>query len=238
MFSNFDFPNKAAAGRLVTRRRWIGSAGGLMCLAMLACSAMLSGCGALGALAGKMPRAPVKAEYSLAGKSVGVMVWADRGVLIDWPSIQLDLAGGIQARLIEAQKAKSEDLKESTFPVMPASIIRWQREHPGYEAESITEVASRLGVQRLIYVEITRFGTRAGNSVNLFRGSATVTLKVIEVNESKGKIAHEQPDISTFFPKTSTPDGSPNGTDSAMYVGTVQRLADELAKRFVEHPED
>ncbi|HEX8323114.1 MAG TPA: hypothetical protein VF595_04295, partial [Tepidisphaeraceae bacterium] len=53
----------------------------------------LSGCNVLGALAAKAPRPDVDAAYKgLAGQTVGVMVWADRGTQIDFSRLQLDVA--------------------------------------------------------------------------------------------------------------------------------------------------
>jgi len=196
------------------------------------------GCQALGVIADKIPKPPVKAEHALAGSTVGVMVWADRGVRIDWPRLPLDLAGGIQSRLEQAAKTgkKQPDLVGATFPVQPASIVRWQRDHPGHEAEQITDVAPRLGVQKLIYVELARFSTRAAGSTSLYRGTAVAQVKVVEVKDGRATIVYEAGDVTATFPKRGTDEGTPSGSDQQFYVGTVQALADQVAKRFVEHP--
>jgi hypothetical protein len=197
-----------------------------------------AGCQALGIAANAMPRPPVPPKVVLANNTVGVMVWCDRGLRVDWPSIQKDLGNGVQVRLLEAQKAKAKELDNVTFPFPTESFIRWQRDHPGSEYEPITTIAPRLHVSRLIYVEITDLSTRSTQTMALYRGSARATVKVIECppGASAGTVIYEEHDVRVVFPKKSNEEGRPEGTDEKMYVGTMTFLADELAKRFVEHP--
>jgi hypothetical protein len=216
------------------------------CCALACCALMgslmlaASGCNVIGVIAAKMPRPPVKAEHSIAGASVGVMVWADRGTLLDFPNIQLDLAGSIQARFLDVRKAdeKFKDLQGTTFPHIPASIIKWQRDNPGFDAEPVTDIAPRLGVNKLIYVEVARLGTRAADAIALYRGTAIASLKVIEVVDGKGKVVYDVPDLRVAYPPDGNEDGSPRGSDAQMYAGTIQQLSDQVARRFIEHPGD
>src|SRR5687768_7280245 len=90
---------------------------------------LLPGCAALSLVAHALPPATVQPKYTgLANQSVGVMVWADRGIQNDWDSLQLDLANAIQKKLVDDKKAKT--LVGATYPVQPASIVRYQRSHP------------------------------------------------------------------------------------------------------------
>jgi hypothetical protein len=217
-----------------TRSRRLLSAG-----LLLAGLTFCGGCAALGVLASKMPQPPTPAQYVLAGHSVGVMVWADRGLIIDWPQIQLDLAGGVQERLKVAQEAKKKDLLDVTFPVLPASIIKWQRDNPTLENAPVIDIAPRLGVNRLIYIEVSRFGTRAAELFALYRGSATATIKVVDVApDGTASVAWESGDIEVAYPKTAPAEGTTKGNDRAMYVGTIQTLADVVAVKFIEHSPD
>ena len=52
----------------------------------------------------------------LPKQSVGIMVWADRGILIDKPSLQLDLANQLQDTLIKS-KAQTGGLAEASAPL-------------------------------------------------------------------------------------------------------------------------
>src|SRR5256885_8652398 len=128
----------------------------------------LAGCAALGVAAYKLePPETIRPKYAnLVNQSVGVMVWADRGIRIDWPTLRLDLANAIQQKLKEQTldekgKPKAKTLLGVTYPVQPASIVRYQEDHPEVEAMPITDFAPKLGVGRLIYVELEDFATRA-----------------------------------------------------------------------------
>ena len=74
-------------------------------VALLALAA--PGCAVLGIAAKAIPQPPIKPKVVLAGKSVGVMVWADRGLRAAWPNIQENLGGAVQQRLVVAQNTKA-----------------------------------------------------------------------------------------------------------------------------------
>ena len=196
-----------------------------------------AGCQVLGFAANAMPQPKVKAKSVLAGNAVGVMVWCDRGLRVDWPTLQRDLGGGVMERLAEAQKAKAKEMENVTFPFPAESYVRWQHDHPGYEAEPITTIAANLHVTRLIYIEVDDLSTRTSKEMALYRGTAQASIKVIDVpaGATAGKVVYDESDIHVIYPKHSTEEGRAEGNDARMYAGTVTQLADQLAMRFVEH---
>jgi hypothetical protein len=192
-------------------------------------------------MAGKfLPPPTVPAAYKgLANQSVAVMVWAGGGTLVDFPDVRLDLTGSLQNKLTQAQQVKTKELAGATFPLRPASIVKLQENHPEFEAMNLTDVAPRIGgVTRVIYVEIENLQTRSNASVELYRGSASATLKVIEVADGKGKVAFEESNITAVFPPKAREEGTPDGNDFSIYRGTVDALSTELAKRFVPYQEE
>ncbi len=202
-----------------------------------------SGCSILGFAAYAMPRPDVQPKYSdLASQSVGVMVWADRGIRIDWPTLQIDIAGAIQKKLADAQagKKKLKQLLGTTFPVHPESIVRFQKDHPETEAEHITATAPKLGVTRLIYIELEDFATRSDMSVDLYRGQAKATVRVIEVDPAgQGKIGFELSNVMASFPPKAPREGIPGAGDARIYMGIVDAFATEVAHQFIPYqPED
>src|SRR5437867_11282410 len=113
---------------------------------------LLAGCAALGVAAYKLkPAETIKPKYTnLVNQSVGVMIWVERGIRIDWPSLQIDLANGIDHKLKEQTtdakgKPKAKTLAGVTYPVQPGSIARYQMDHPEVEAMPVAEVAPKLG---------------------------------------------------------------------------------------------
>src|SRR5439155_1767585 len=164
-------------------------------------------------------------------------VWADRGIRIDWPTLRLDLANAVQQKLKEQTldekgKPKAKTLLGVTYPVQPASIVRYQEDHPEAEAMPITDVAPKLGVGRLIYVELEDFATRADQAVELFRGHAKATVRVIEIADGKASVAYTWENVQVNFPPKVPAEGIPNAGDQRIYAGTVNAFATEIGQLF------
>ena len=206
-------------------------------LALLPLLALPAGCSVLGLAANAMPQGNVPARYDgLANHSVGVLVWVPRGLEVDYPALRLDLVRGIQTRLQRAQKEGKGELKNATFPHAPASMVRFQQDHPELERSPIVGVAPRLKVQRLIYVELENFQTRSDQSVELYRGSAAASVRVVAIEDGVGKVVYEESGGSVKFPPSAPAEGIPNASDAAIYRGTTDLLAQAIAQRFYAHP--
>jgi hypothetical protein len=201
---------------------------------------LLQGCAILGAAAYKLkPPETIQPKYmGLENQSTGVMVWADRGLRIDWPTIQLDLANAVQTKLTDFQKGKGRESKTligTSFPFPPASIVRYQKDHPEIEAMPITDIAPRLHVKRLIYVELEDFATRSDQQLALFRGTGNCTVKLVEVHNDEARVAFEQNNVTALFPPKAPPEGVNAFGDLRIYAGTIDALATEIARLFVQY---
>jgi len=197
---------------------------------------LTSGCNVLGFAAAALPPPTVRPRYTgLTGQSVGVLVWTDRGIRIDWPTLPLDAGNGIQSKL---RHTSAHELDKTTFPVEPASILRYQQDHPDLDAEGVLALAPQLGVTRLLYVEVDDFSTRAAASLDLYRGTLTGTLKVIEIKDGTAKVAYEEPNIRVIYPPKSPEEGVPRGNDYQFYLGTLDVFTTQIVHRLVSHSED
>lgn len=211
---------------------------------LIVCMGLLftSGCKLLGVLYAKAAPPPIipPAYTGLTNQTVAIMVWAGEGTMIDFPDARLDIAGSLQTKLQQAIGAKTKELVGVTFPTPPAAVVRFQQNHPEFEALPPAEVAAKLGTRRVIYVEVENLQTRSDASVELYRGSASATLKVIEIPEgaTKGTVAYDEGQIAAVFPPHAREEGRPDGNDFTYYRGTVDALTTELAKRFVPHEEE
>jgi hypothetical protein len=209
----------------------------------LACGGLLLmstvGCNVLGFAAYVAPRPVVQPKYQgLNGQSVGVFVWADRAIQIDWNTLPLDLAMNIQQKLQAGQDRKHER-EQMRFPVEPASIQRYIDDHPEVYTQDITQVAPNLGVSRLIYIEIEDFTTKAPASLDLYRGSMSGTLKIVEVIGQHAKVAYEEDGIKVVFPPKVPDDGTPRGNNYQFYLGTIDAFSTEIFHRLVPYrPEE
>jgi hypothetical protein len=190
------------------------------------------GCAVFGVAATVIDEMQPPAYVGLANQSVGVLVWADRSILLDYPRLPLDIAGGVQAALAPID---NKDFKGSTWPTFPDTIFDAYRKIPHLHASPITDIAPHLGVTRLIYVEIDDFSTVHDVGTPLLRGLAKGSLKVIEIDGDFARIAYEESGITASFPRR-TLAGEPRGNPRNIYSNTVRTFGEEIAKRFVEHP--
>jgi hypothetical protein len=202
----------------------------------------LSGCTILGVLAGKVvPPPTIAPSYTgFQDQSIAIMVWAGEGPMIDFPDVRVDLAGSLQNKLQQGQQAKVKELAGISFPTSATAVVRFQENHPEFEALPLPQVAPKLGTSRVIYVEIENLQTRSDASVELFRGSASASVKVVEIppGGGEGKVAYEESSITAVFPPGAREEGTPDGNDFQIYRGTVDALTTEIAKRFVPHQEE
>lgn len=220
---------------------------------LILCTVVVSGCGT--GFGEYRPGDPMKAPievpdrvYSgLKGQTGAVMVWADVRIRAEYNQVQVDLARLIQARLVERTRAsKGKESKDEGQPALagatfldPRSVVRYQREHPELDGLPIQDVAPRLGVKRVIYVELEDFAAHSAKSILLLKGEAKATLRVVEVDESrKARVAFEEPGLTANFPHNA-PEGvmaSDKVTVRTVYEGTLEQLADRIAVRFGEQP--
>jgi hypothetical protein len=211
-------------------------------LAVLALAVLLvptlSGCAVFSQLAGAFPAVKPAKYKNLAGQSVTVIVSADPGTRIDNPRIQFDVAQMILSKLEKSQKEdKPDELKLTRFPVSAGSVARFQEDHPDL-ADSMEEIAPRLGTSRVIYVEIRGFQTRSEVSNDLYRGVISGSVSVIEVNSGKGHTVPVDETLHITYPRTSPDEGLPNIGDFPIYSGTLEGFTTEIAKLFLPHADD
>ena len=95
-------------------------------------------------------------------------------------------------------------------------------------------------MNRLIYVEIQSLGTRSDISLQTFRGTATCSVKIVEVNPSTrtAKIGYEESGVHAIFPPKSTPEGVTGSSDITIYRGLIPALSSEVADRVASREAD
>ena len=200
----------------------------------------IAGCQLLGLFGSALPPPTVAARYKgLRKQTVGVMVWTDRAMAVEWPALQLNLTQSIQSRLQDLAKSKGApaELDGTTF-VAAESVVRYQRDHPETEFESITDIAPHMALTRLIYVEVQEFETRPSESLDLYRGRLTGNLKVIETTGARAKVAYEESNLSVIYPASSPEEGMPGIGDGPVYENIVRDFTTEVVNRFVPHQEE
>jgi hypothetical protein len=128
---------------------------------------------------------------------------------------------------------KADELQGIRFPYEPSAIYRYQKDYPQTEAMAITDVAPHLKeLTRLIYVEIQDFRTRSEEAVEIFRGSATATIQIVEIVQDQAKVAYREDNLRVAYPRKGL---DPALDEQTVYFATVGELADAVAKRFYTH---
>jgi hypothetical protein len=199
----------------------------------------LTGCETVGGLASRAEaQRDVAASYTgLKGQTVGVLVWADAGIVIDHPRIFADIADSLQDKLKQAKDAEVSELDGTKF-LSSNKVLEFQDAHPESQADSAEQVALKLPVTRLIYVEVGSLTIHPNNSLDLSRGEAVANVKVVEVSSGKARTAYENDDVTGVFPANSPPEGMPGLDDATVYHKSIDALTTELAKLFIPHPPD
>ncbi len=226
----------AVTDMLVHPRNWIVCVW-LAALAALSSCNVIEGVGGMAAQAGGTYVAP---EYTgLAHERVAILVWTEPGVRSDFPYLQLDVASGLQEKfkIIESTD-KPKELEQARFPLRADSIARYQEDHPEIDTMPITDTAARFNVDRLIYIEISDFATRSDASLDLYKGSVTGSLKVLEIQDGKAQVVYTEDEIKTVFPKDSPKEGMPEGSDAKIYQGTLDAFTTDVTNRFYRHVEE
>lgn len=197
-----------------------------------------SGCQGLGYLAsGVSGTTHIDAAYKgLAHQTVGVMVWIDRGVRIDYPDLTLDMAQAIQEKITQADKAKTKEV-EGVQWVNADSLARYQDDHPEIEGEPVTDYAPKLPLTRLIYVEVSKFELRPVDPVELYRGDAICSVRVVEIHNGVATIGYEDDKVETIHPQNSPAEGQPipDGGYDKFYQDTVDDFTTSIVEKFIPY---
>src|SRR4051812_3511980 len=143
----------------------------------------LGGCAAEQKEKSKWVETPAVLYEGLKGQSCAVMVWADWRTRTEYNQIQLDVGKKLTQKLEEHFKPKKEGKNPETLVTFtnPASVVRYQREHPEIMTRPIAEVAPRLQAGRVVYVEVEEFAAHSPEAAMVLKGNAKATIRVLEV---------------------------------------------------------
>jgi hypothetical protein len=185
---------------------------------------------------------PAGTYGGLANQQAAVLVWADFGTRTEYNQIQLDTTRLLTGKLEALGRPAKQGGKER--PANPAlagvqflhhgSVVRYQREHPEVWTMSIEQVAPRLGVPRVIFIELVEFQTAEPAAFMLLKGKARANLRVLQIAGGKATTVFEENDITANFPPQA-PEGvvaSERFTVRTVYEGTLDLLTDKIAARF------
>lgn len=167
---------------------------------------------------------PVKEQYEgLRGKQWAVLVIADRIIQADHPAIVPYLTTKMTERLSDPKQGQAEIAAAGYIPA--DQLLRYMYENPRWATLPRGELATTLGVNRLIVVDLVEYRLNDPGNQYLWAGVAAGSVGVIEADSSvPDEFAFEQP-VKVQFPDK---DGY-GPTELASDV-----VSTELARRFVD----
>lgn len=153
--------------------------------ALVLSSGLLVGCEAIGWVAKGIHDSgstQVPAKYrGLQGKTFAVIVDADRAVQSDYPGTVTIITTELTRRIAGGQDGHGAGV--GAAGVIPAEdVLRFQGRRPGWVAMNPRDLAKELGVDRLIFIDISEYRlTDPGNSY-VWNGIAAATVGVVEAD--------------------------------------------------------
>lgn len=196
---------------------------------LLAATALLGGCQVfgLGAQAFGGGSQTVAAEYNgLAGRTVAVLVAADEGTLYANPQIAADLG-----RIVSSSIASNVD---AATLMDPQQVEKFQDENPFWFTVPPNVVRGRLGVQRLVIVDVIEFKTHEPGAAHAWQGVMSANVDVIEAESPDANNAAYRGVVAIRYP----PGGKVGVLDvdaETMRFAMYKAFAAELSNLFSDH---
>jgi len=163
----------------------------------------------------------------LPGKTVAVIVYADKRVQYEHPNFTLTLSSAVAGELGKnVSKVKVVD---------PRRVVRYQDDHIYWDEMDKTALGNAFGADYVLFVSVVTFTTREPGSLNLYRGRIHAELSIYDTAKAeRGARIWRAEDLKVLYPEH-TPTGELRESDSAIRDSTERTFADRLAKKFYKH---
>lgn len=169
----------------------------------------------------------VTGEYfGLNNQSVAVLVSADLPVLEAYPHAPLEVSSALSE--VIAANVPGVKVKD------PIAVSQFQTRNIYWSTESYGKLAEKLGVNRLVVVELFKYQTRIPGNAEQYRG---VIQARVEVSEADGPTPHNPSyttDVEAAYPNYTT-EGIPYANELAIRKGMLDQFAALAGGRFYDH---
>lgn len=210
----------------------------LACVALaigLASLSIAPGCAiaALGGVVGKSLQETgshkVQAEYDgLDGKSYAVVVSGDRSIASEHPGVMDRLTDRINTMIAEGTTASGH--------VPTTTILAALYNNPQWQAISRGDLGQRLGVERLVVVELNEYRLHESGNQYTWEGAASAVVEVYEIDGGDPDLPLFEHSIRVTYPdelgilREQLP-------ESLVTSVLSDRMADRVAWLFFDHEE-
>lgn len=194
-----------------------------------------SGC-IVGALIGGMAQSyreatpvTVEAEYDgLQGKTVAVVVAADRRVQSEFPNIQREITARINAAFEKNRVAAGYSETDE--------LVAYLSDRPDWPVRPLSDLARELGVERLLFIEVYEFRLHEPGNRYLWDGIAAANVGVIEIEGPLPDQFAFRRQVQVTFPDA-VGQGPLEISGQAVASVLLQRFCDRTAWLFYKHDE-
>ncbi|MEX0777813.1 MAG: hypothetical protein WD042_19095 [Phycisphaeraceae bacterium] len=203
-------------------------------LAMLLLAAVLvPGCAVLGLAAygvgGGTKTLKVDAQYrGLAGRSVAVVVAADEYVLYEFPNAPLAVGQVVSSELV----THIPGLRVTD----PRQVVDFQRANPYWATLPYGALVKRLGVERIVYVDLSQYSTHEPGNASLWQGVIAGGVSVVEAEAADPNNLAFSHAIRAAFPE-GREIGVTGADNQTVEIGVLKTFAKKVAWLFYDHEE-
>ena len=164
----------------------------------------------------------------LAGSTVAVVVYCDRRVQYEYPTVTLSISSLVAQQL-------NVNVDEITL-INPRRVVEYQDSNIYWDELDKTELGKKFGAEHVLFITLSEYATREPGSLNLYRGRITAQVSVYDASmpERTARVWRAPSDIRVVYPEHD-PTGLLKESDRAVRERTEQIFADQLAKKFYDH---
>lgn len=192
------------------------------------------GCEAAGFVAytvagGEGAKIKVEAEYKgLQEQRVAVLVSADAGLLYRHPNAQLEIGTAV-SESIAANVA-------GVTVIDPADIVAFQQRNIYWSTATYSQLADRLGVSRLVMIEMREYRLHDPGNTVMYRGVASSRIEVAEADAPDPDTPVYATEVSIAYPPN-RPEGVPEANPATIRKGLIDAFSRAVVGKFYDHKE-
>ena len=170
------------------------------------------------------PTAPSQAQYlGLQQHSVAILVAADENMLYAAPDAPRSIAQILAARL--TTKIPGIRLLD------PAQLAQFQRKNPYWETLPPADLLHRLGVERLIWIDLAHLSLHEPGNAHVWQGTIVADVAVAEADSLHPNQFAYRTTISARYPEQSTI-GLLDSHDATVQLGLIKTFARNVSLLF------
>ena len=169
----------------------------------------------------------VKAEYTgLKGHKTAIVVATGPGVDFEYPEARINVAMATEVTI----RGEIDDLEF----VEQEKVERFQLANLDWPAISMSEIAHRLGVDRILYIDLYEFTMYEQRSVQLLRGRVRATMQIYEADSPFPNRVVYQNEVATLHPEHGPVPSSPAAMQK-LQMETIIIFAQTISRKFYDH---